>query len=232
MGVFYFLILFYLEKEESTMKRTKVCFLFAIIVGLLFVSVVDASVKEPISKQEMIDAGKTLFQTKSCAVCHGLNGEKDKAGPDLMKWDSLASPVLWAAIMWNHVPEMAKTFNEKKMEYPTFGANELAYIFTYLHSFGESGGTYSFAGDEDKGAFQFQYLGCKQCHATKGKGGTVGPELTNFAGSIKNDNEFANRMLIHAPYMSKEAEALKMYWPKMQGNEMADLFAYFKSISK
>ena len=189
--------------------------------------------KTPVSMEERIEAGKGLFQSKNCSYCHSIHGEGGNAGPDLAKWESLESPVLWAAIMWNHVPDMIKTYNEKKIDYPDFEGEEIAYIFEYIHSVSEQkGGTIAFPGDENTGAFFFQYLGCKQCHAINDDGGELGPDLANVASMVKSDGEFAGLMIKHAPYMSRHAEMQRMLWPKLQGNEMAHLFVYFKSLKK
>lgn len=212
------------------LKKYIMCF---IITCFIFVFAGNLNAKTPVSEQERIDAGKELFKAKNCSFCHAIHGEGGTVGPDLSKWESIKSPVLWAAIMWNHVPDMIKAFKEKKIEYPDFKGEEIAYIFEYIHSRAEqTGGTMAFPGDEERGAFFFQYLGCKQCHSIKNKGGSIGPDLTNIASDVKSDNELAGKMISHASYMSEKAEIQKLYWPRLQGNEIAHLFAYFKSLIK
>ncbi len=186
-----------------------------------------------LSEKERLEKGKELFETKTCAYCHSINNDGGKkTGPDLGKWESLKSPVLWAAIMWNHVPEMTKVFNEKKISYPAFTGDEIDFLFEYIHSQSElKGSTYSFPGDADRGAFLFQYLGCIQCHSVNNKGGKISVDLSTIAINAKSDSELAARMITHAPYMGKEAAMQNLYWPKLQGNEIAHLFLYFKSLT-
>lgn len=206
-----------------------------IIFIILFLTVVikptSGDETKTLSPEERIVLGGELFESKRCSDCHTtVDGEK-KDGPDLRKWKDLSSPTLWAAIMWNHVPEMVKTFKEEGIVYPEFQGEDLTYIFEYIHSFSDVKESYTFSGDKDRGAYLFSFLGCKQCHVIKGKSGKRGPNLKETANSIDTDSEFANQMLSHVPYMCKKAEKQKIYWPMLQGNEVAHLFEYFKYIS-
>ncbi len=208
---------------------------FVVSLSFIFILCISSllNAKTPVSMEERIEAGKGLFQAKNCSYCHSIKGEGGNSGPDLSKWESIESPILWAAIMWNHVPGMIKTYDEKKIAYPDFEGEEIAYVFEYIHSVAENkGGAIAFPGEEDTGSFFFQYLGCKLCHAAKGEGGELGPDIANVVNSVKSDGEFAGLMIKHAPYMSRSAEMQKMLWPKLKGNEMAHLFAYFKSLKK
>ena len=214
------------------MKKRKILLNF-IAVCLAFLVTTSLIAKEPVTEKERINAGKELFVSKNCSFCHGIHGKGGTLGPDLEKWESVKSPVLWAAIMWNHVPGMVKAFKEKKIGYPYFEGDEIAYVFEYIHSRAKRmGGAIAFPGDEERGAFLFQYLGCRQCHTVNEKGGFLAGDLTKIADQVKSDNELAGRMISHAPYMSEKAEMQKLYWPRLQGNEIAHLFAYFKSLVK
>lgn len=215
------------------MKKNKTLSFFMIVGLLCFFFTTNLIAKEHMTEQERINAGKKLFESKNCSFCHSIHGKGGTLGPDLEKWESIKSPVLWAAIMWNHIPGMIKAFKEKKIDYPYFKGDEIAYVFEYIHSRAKQvGGTIAFPGDEERGAFLFQYLGCRQCHSVNKKGGVIGPDLTEIANQVKSDNELAGRMISHAPYMSEQAEMQKLYWPRLQGNEIAHLFAYFKSLVK
>ncbi|WKZ18896.1 MAG: c-type cytochrome [Candidatus Jettenia sp. CY-1] len=202
--------------------------LFLSVTNITFVS---ASEKKTLTKEERVEMGKRLFETKQCSYCH--NGENVKKGkvPDLERWKELSSPVLWAAIMWNHVPEMVKAFTEERKGIPKFEKDELIYIFEFLNSSDEKNAKIKFPGNASRGAFLFSFLGCKTCHSINGEGGSVGPSLSDgskYGGGVLR---FAGQLLSHAPYMSDKIEMQKMYWPMLQGNEIAHLFEYFKSVS-
>ncbi len=205
-----------------------------VILSLAFMlSSVIADDTAPTAKEERVKAGKALFETKKCSHCHTMeDGEKKDEITDLRKWKELASPTIWAAIMWNHVPEMVKSFKEENIVFPEFEGEELAYVFEYIHSFSEEKHSHKFTGDKDRGKYLFKFLGCKKCHVVKGKSNDKGPNLKDISKNIDNDREFATQMLAHVPHMCKTAKKQKLYWPVLQGNEVAHLYAYFKYISE
>lgn len=203
--------------------------LFFIVTNIAFVN---ASENKILTKEERIAMGQHLFETKQCSYCHNRENVRKEEVPDLERWKELASPVLWAAIMWNHVPEMVKAFTEEKKGIPKFEKDELIYIFESLNNTNKKHPKIEFPGNASRGSFLFAYLGCKVCHSINGEGGRVGPSLSDVAKNNGGDLlRFASQLLSHAPYMSDKIEMQNMYWPMLQGNEIAHLFEYFKSIS-
>src|SRR3972149_3807719 len=84
---------------------------------------------------------------------------------------------------------------------------------------------YTLPQDPLKGRELFLAKGCIRCHAVRGEGGTIGPDL---------GRGFLSRSLIqmgalmwnHAPGMREKMKQLKIPWPSFKGKEMADLVAY------
>lgn len=211
-------------------KYLKIVSFCSILLLIIAIQTANAEDKKDMSKEARVSVGEELFVTKKCSHCHDMDKEKETKGNNLRKWEELASPILWAAIMWNHVPDMVKAFRDEKINFPEFVGNELTYIFEYIHSFSKEKGEFKFKGDKNRGAFLFKFLGCKKCHVVKGKGNDDGPNLGEIAKNIDTDSEFANQLLTHVPAMCKKGKEEKLYWPMLQGNEVAHLFAYFKSV--
>lgn len=181
-------------------------------------------------REERIRSGKFLFDARGCSDCHTIQGKGGKNGPDLTRTTVWASPVLGAAIMWNHVPPMAKAREARGMAWPDFRAEEVGDIFTYLHSLNRrQGSAYAFPGEAKLGQILFSAT-CQKCHGPPFTGGRVGPDLGPKAAEVRTDMEFATRMLLHAPKMAKTAKRLKVVWPNLTGSEMANVLAYIRTL--
>jgi cytochrome c2 len=172
-------------------------------------------------------AGEQLFAAKGCAQCHEVGGKGGRLGPSLDFLKGANSPVLIAAALWNHGPEMAEMLKSVGLERAVFAGKELADLVAYLQTAGTGGGAGRppvAAGVPERGEKTFREKGCLTCHTVAGKGGKVGPELgrrhhvslTQFAGLMWN----------HAPGMWAQMRARGIQVPRMTGQEMADVVAY------
>ncbi len=84
---------------------------------------------------------------------------------------------------------------------------------------------YTLPEDPLKGRELFLSKGCVKCHAVRGEGGKLGPDLGRgfFQRTLV---EMAALMWNHAPKMREKMKQLKLPWPSFKGKEMADLVAY------
>lgn len=76
-----------------------------------------------------------------------------------------------------------------------------------------------------KGRFVFEQKGCINCHAIKGQGGNIGPDLGNneYYGSFL---QLAGIMLNHTPEMLRRMQELDLPYPAFSRKEMVELVAY------
>jgi mono/diheme cytochrome c family protein len=81
-------------------------------------------------------------------------------------------------------------------------------------------------GSPGEGAELFQRKGCVHCHAVKGLGGTSGPDLGSAGSSRSHPEQLVVAMWNHAPRMWKRMEAEHLDYPRLDDQEMADVFAY------
>lgn len=76
-----------------------------------------------------------------------------------------------------------------------------------------------------KGRIVFEQKGCITCHAIRGEGGEVGPDLgqKKFYGSFL---ELASILWNHSPEMLRRMRELNLPFPRFDRNEMVELMAY------
>ena len=129
--------------------------------------------------------------------------------------------------MWNHAPYMEGVMKQAQISWPGFSGKEMADLIAYLyfiHYFDE-------LGDPVKGARLFSEKWCLKCHAIKGQGGTVGPDLSSVKG-IASPIDLAAKMWNHVPIMYKKTITQQIPWPQFQKGEMADILSYLATMQE
>ncbi|MBI2372046.1 MAG: c-type cytochrome [Deltaproteobacteria bacterium] len=171
--------------------------------------------------------GERLFSAKHCLRCHAIAGKGGRVGPDLqsLRW---VSPVHIAATMWNHGRAMQERMRALKVPRPTFSGHEIVDLVSYLRAGGRTearSGLYEIRGDAAAGERLFASKACGRCHAVRGQGGRVGPDLARpeFRLSV---TELAGAMWNHGPKMWDKMQELGIARPHLTGQEMADVAAY------
>jgi len=79
--------------------------------------------------------------------------------------------------------------------------------------------------DPTKGARLFVGKGCVKCHALKGEGGKVGPDL----GKIDLGNtqlDLAGKLWNHIPSMTRGMKRAKIIKPNLTGEEITEISGY------
>ena len=122
--------------------------------------------------QPELDAGRKLFQTH-CTVCHGPQGDGGKgtnlAQPHLPRAtdDQALASIITFGIPGTEMPRTRMT------------QQQLASVIAYVRSLGVVPAE-PLHGDAQRGEQIYRGKGnCAQCHALHGRGGTLGPELTD-----------------------------------------------------
>jgi mono/diheme cytochrome c family protein len=155
--------------------------------------------------------GKQAFAARHCADCHGISTPAAGGGPPVVKWESLADPLVLAEQMWNHGPKMREAFAQRKFPWARLTGQELTDILVYLQNLPETrdlARRFEFP-EADGGEKLFQSKGCTNCHT-----GARAPERL-----LKNQTltDIAADMWDHQPRMKA---------PEMSPEEMRQVIGY------
>lgn len=176
--------------------------------------------------------GQLLFESKSCSRCHSFYESGGKAGPSLTSVGSVYTPIAWSQAMWNHAPAMEAEMHKQGLAWPEFRDQEMSDLLAYLRErcAGPRQEFELLPADPERGWQLFQNKSCIACHAVRGEGGRIGPELAARAEPPLTIVQFAGLMWNHSPKMIREMQARDVARPHFTGREMADLIAFLHSI--
>jgi cytochrome c oxidase cbb3-type subunit 3 len=124
--------------------------------------------------------GKQLF-LGMCSGCHGSEGGGGE-GPNLNRpvLTRADTDELLSAIIRSGIPDRGMPRTR------SLTSSELRSLVGYVRSLGGTGALAS-TGSPESGKAIYMRLGCASCHAIKGEGGTLGPELTNIGSHRSPD---------------------------------------------
>lgn len=172
--------------------------------------------------------GEWLFTHKGCIECHNVGGQGGHVGPALDGYKRFASPLFLARAMWTHNAGMARRMVQGSVKRPEFTDGELAHIFAYIQGAStapETAPIYMVPGSPVRGEAVFKDKGCVRCHAIRGSGGQVGPDL-GHEELHRSVTEIAGLMWNHEPGMTARMETLGIPLPQFTDQELSDLIAY------
>ncbi len=170
--------------------------------------------------------GRELFKTKSCVACHSLNGRGGHVGPELASGhDAPMTMVQFAGVMWNHSPQMFAEMKHEGIQRPVFEGRDMADLmafFNSIHYFEPSGSV-------NAGRGLFAARGCSRCHGPDADGTSLGPSLRTRA---LNSMSLAAALWRHGPEMYRKTQTLGIPWPKLEENDLGDLFAFLNEDAR
>lgn len=172
--------------------------------------------------------GEALFAEKQCGKCHALGGQGGHAGVALDTYKRFASPLFLAGAMWRHGAAMAKKMGESNIKRPNLGDGDLAHILAHIQNVSTEPSTeqtYMVPGSPAHGEKVFASKGCVRCHAVRGTGGHIGPDLGRMK-LHRSVTEIAGLMWNHEPAMWVKMQALGIPLPEFSDHEISDLIAY------
>jgi cytochrome c553 len=149
-----------------------------------------------------------------------------KVGPELGRAHHI-SLTQFAGLMWNHAPAMSARMKDRRIEVPQLTGQEMADIVAYLytsHYFDPA------AGSSVRGRQVVQTKGCVDCHSVRGRGKVAADFATsNVVGSPA---ALIAAMWNHSRAMEDQATKQGIKLPTLKGQELADLSAYLRSLTR
>jgi cytochrome c oxidase cbb3-type subunit III len=154
---------------------------FVIFVILLSCEISFAQAKQnSSSNHESIASvpGRTTFNS-TCAACHGLDGHGSDKAMDIASAGARSlSDTQLATIISNGIPDAGMP------AFRTLGPAQVQALVSYLRSLQGKAEARILPGDEKRGREIFFGKGeCGSCHSIAGRGGFLGPDLTNYAAT-------------------------------------------------
>lgn len=176
--------------------------------------------------------GEKIFNEKNCVKCHNLKEGSKKIGPNLSKFNG--SYIAMTQAMWNHGPKMITKMNKLGFQMPTFKKNEIIDLLSYVRKKSNvkvEESDYILPGNPNKGRSLFVEKDCIKCHAIRGEGGPIGPDLAEVSEELSGSvSEIVGIMWNHGPKMWSKMKEKKIAFPELSANEMADLIAFLYFI--
>ncbi|MBZ5728203.1 MAG: cytochrome c [Acidobacteriia bacterium] len=176
-------------------------------------------------------AGKRVFAAKGCAHCHSLGSEGGHLAPDLSHVAASGDAFAWMRAMWNHAQAMVGPITREIGQWPQFKGGEMNDLIAYAgaNGGGATAGGSVLRGSAERGWQVFQAK-CMACHAVRGNGGHVGPELGPDHDLPNTPAQFAAVLWNHAPAMLAHAPTPSAGTPALEGDEIADVLKFLVSL--
>ena len=126
-----------------------------------------------------IAAGTKLFMG-SCAGCHGPDGGGGARGPNLVRrslWHPLSDDAIFQVVR--------KGVPGTDMPPTKLADDQTWHLVAFIHSLTGPASSNPVPGDPAAGKALYwgTKAGCANCHAIRGQGGSMGPDLSNVGGS-------------------------------------------------
>jgi cytochrome c2 len=177
--------------------------------------------------------GERLFVSKGCERCHEPRSAGGSAGPPLDELRRSSSPMLLAAVMWNHGTQMGEAMEARGVGSATLAGADLPDIVAYVLEAGRGPrgeAPPTVLGVAERGSLVFAEKGCARCHAVGGRSSPLGPSLGPHTPRA-TATELAGRLWNHGPAVRAYMTTLGIGVPRLAGQEMADIAAYLHASS-
>ena len=183
----------------------------------------------PVDGQPMGDArrGEATFVAKQCAQCHRPRAAQG-LGPALEDLRRPQGAYELTGRFWNHAPAMFTVLKMEGVTWPAFDAGEMADVMAYLGA----DPARDRAPNLVKGQMTLVSKGCLKCHAFRGEGARVAPDLAERRDDFAPPAAWAAKMWRHTPRMAAKASERGILYPRFTGDEMVNMIAFLRKAGE
>jgi len=160
-------------------------------------------------------SGARIFRDKECAGCHSSDRLAESGNPAAL-----------AAGLWNHSPEMWLAQRGRNVQ-PVLSSTEVSDLFAYFFSLAYA----NTPGDAARGRAVFDAKTCSRCHDTEAGQRRPGPPISTWS-EVDDPLSWAERMWNHSRTVAAEVSGNGLRWPEFSTQEMVDMLAYLRSVSR
>src|ERR1019366_4988240 len=147
------------------------------------------------------ERGRKLFQSKSCIMCHSVQGKGGRRGPELGPDRQRSLTVVQlAGLAWNHSPATWRSLDARSITRPTFEGQDIADLVAFLAGLSY----FDPAGSPAKGQMLFSDRGCSYCHGDRAQGTQAGPVIRG-PGTSLTAITLATALWQHGPNMYRRS---------------------------
>jgi cytochrome c2 len=176
-----------------------------------------------------VERGRLRFQERSCARCHQLRGQGGTIGPRLDEIAPWMTALFLAEALWSHGARMADKMASLEIERPQLTADDVDDLLAFLRGSREPVASLeqvaAQTGRPATGKGVFSRKGCLQCHAIRGTGGEIGPDLGVRRPAWRLAAVVA-AFWNHGPAMWALMQSRGTPIPRLTEREMSDVVAY------
>jgi cytochrome c2 len=172
------------------------------------------------------EIGRMLFADKLCARCH-IPGLQAGVGPALEMVRRSQGEMQLAARLWNHVPAMTASLRQGAVAWPRIDVTEMTHLMAFLGA----DASRDPPTDQYRGHGILVRKGCLKCHSLRGEGGRIQPDLASHRADYESAAAWAASMWAHSGKMAAMASRLGIAYPRFEGDEMADMLAFLRSVA-
>ena len=160
--------------------RVRLRYIALILAGAACSAPAQSAPKNPIGRSPQVAAeGHTIFN-QTCTTCHGVDGGEGERAPALVgdrRFFRLSEGALYDTIKHG--------IGGTAMPPSTLPDEDVWKIVVFIRAMRSSASEVDVPGDIDHGKVVFTGKGeCLKCHELNGKGGTIGPDLSNIGAQV------------------------------------------------
>ncbi len=172
-------------------------------------------------------AGEREFARMGCVVCH--DSTRGARWADFLRKSNRQSAAENGAALLRHLPVIEEAALRMSLRSGLRPLKEktMADLLAYL----SLAGSELPGGDPTRGAALFARLPCSECHALPGRRPGIGPDVDDMPAAA-DPYDAAAMMLRHARDMKTATELRDIPWPRLEPDELLDLYAFLSKAHR